>query len=658
MTWSLYQNEEFLHPLIFSNGKTQKDIVKEVLDLFEKGKKIVFIQGVCGTGKSAIALNIARKLGKTSVVVPGKSLQAQYKKDYEEEKHLLKENKEKLKISVITGRANHKCKFLQDNENAIPKIKKEVNSKLHDIFEDKREEIKNLINYDISANNYLIPCKIELKEKNWNKIKQYLQQNKKVNFSSFSDIKEVKRFSVASICPYWSPVISDKYELKNFPNSKKRKYLGLENTNFVFYQNKAGCSFYEQFNSYLDSDVLVFNALKYKLESSMNRKPSTEVEIIDECDEFLDSFSNSSSINLDYLQNSLSYIYPENDEAEIFLNHLNELLKKIKRDEKISKAVFSKEIFELKQTEIFELLQFILDSQEIIQEFDSESYIHEIVSITRMFDEFFDETYVLVGKKESSLIINLVTTNLAKKFQEMVDKNKKIVLMSGTLHSSEVLKEVFGLTDFEIIEAETEQQGSIEIQKTGLEIDCKYSNFKSGKFTRENYLKALDKCVKIAKKPVLVHINSFTDLPTEQEKKDFELNNLVTKIEIKDLQKEDTIGKRVRDFKKGEIDLLFSTKCSRGVDFPGEECQSIVFTKYPNPNVEDAFWKILSRTKPTQYWKFYKDKARRELLQKIYRGLRFKEDHVFLLSPDSRVLDAFEQRLHSSRVSLEKKLRG
>ncbi|MBU1129391.1 MAG: DEAD/DEAH box helicase family protein, partial [Nanoarchaeota archaeon] len=637
MTWSLYQNDEFLKPLCFSNGKTQKDIVNEVLGLFEKGKKIVFISGVCGTGKSAIALNIARKIGKTSVVVPGKSLQAQYKKDYEEEKHLLKDNKEKLKISVITGRANHKCKFLQDNENAIPKIKKEVNSKLHDIFEDKREEIKNLISYDVSANNYLIPCKIELKEKNWNKIKRYLQQNKKVNLSSFSDMKDVKRFSVASLCPYWSPVISDKYELKNFPNAKKRKYLGLENTNFIFYSNKTGCSFYEQFNSYIDSDVLVFNALKYKLESSMNRKPSTEVEIIDECDEFLDSFSNSSSINLDYLQNSLSYIYPENDETEVFLNHLNELIKKIKRNQKISKAVFSKEIFELKQTEIFELLQFILDSQEIIQEFDPENYVHEIVSIARMFDEFFDETYVLIGKKENSLIINLVTTNLAKKFQEMIDKNKRIVLMSGTLHSSEVLKEVFGLEDFEIIEAETEQQGAIEIQKTGLEIDCKYSNFNSGKFSRGDYLKALDKCVEIAKKPVLVHINSFADLPTEQEKKDFCLNNLITKIEIKDLQKEDTVGKRVQDFKKGKIDLLFSTKCSRGVDFPGEECRSIVFTKYPNPNVEDAFWKILARTKPTQYWKFYKDKARRELLQKVYRGLRFKEDHVFLLSPDSRV---------------------
>ena len=72
-------------------------------------------------------------------------------------------------------------------------------------------------------------------------------------------------------------------------------------------------------------------------------------------------------------------------------------------------------------------------------------------------------------------------------------------------------------------------------------------------------------------------------------------------------------------------------------------CNSIIFTKYPNPNVQNAFWKILNKTKPEHYWNFYKDKARRELLQKIYRGLRFKGDRVQLWSPDIRVLEAFEK---------------
>ena len=107
------------------------------------------------------------------------------------------------------------------------------------------------------------------------------------------------------------------------------------------------------------------------------------------------------------------------------------------------------------------------------------------------------------------------------------------------------------------------------------------------------------------------------------------------------MQTDDNTGKLVDSFKSGEIDILFSTRCARGIDFPGEQCNSIVFTKYPNPNVQDAFWRILYKTNPQNYWSFYKDKAKRELWQKIYRGLRFKEDHVYVLSPDSRVLASF-----------------
>ncbi|MFH1661789.1 MAG: hypothetical protein ABIA02_01715, partial [Candidatus Falkowbacteria bacterium] len=62
-------------------------------------------------------------------------------------------------------------------------------------------------------------------------------------------------------------------------------------------------------------------------------------------------------------------------------------------------------------------------------------------------------------------------------------------------------------------------------------------------------------------------------------------------------------------------------------------------------NVKDAFWKILYKTKPMHYWDFYKDKARREFWQKIYRGLRFKDDHVYLLSPDCRVLEVVDSNL-------------
>jgi len=448
--WSLYQNNQFLEPLRFSNGKTQEDVTEEVLGLLSRGKKIVFIKGVCGTGKSAIALNIARKLGKSSIIVPGKTLQMQYKRDYEENKYLIKENGERLVISVITGRNNHKCQFLEDNKKAIPIIKKEINSKLNDIFEPDYKNIKNKEfenkKEDSSADNYNLPCKIELKEKNFMKIREYIRQNKNIDSSRFATVKDVKRLHVASTCPYWMPVLPETYELGGlFKNAKKYQYQGLEGTKFIVYERKQGCPFYEQFKRYVDSDVLVFNSLKYKLESALNRKPLTEVEIIDECDEFLDSFTNQSNINVDRLNNSLTYIFSEDERVISFIDELRILINKIKQDKRIEAAIYSNQIVPLKGTNVDDLLKLFINNNELLFELDDESYLFEVEETAKMFQSFLDETYLIFNKKDKNLTVSLVTTNLAKKFKEMINKNKRIVLMSGTLHSDKVLKEIHAL---------------------------------------------------------------------------------------------------------------------------------------------------------------------------------------------------------------------
>src|SRR3989338_3019195 len=123
MIWSLYNQEKYLEPLVFSNGKSQLDVVKETIKAINEGHKIIFIKGICGTGKSAIALNLAKEFGKTSIVVPVKPLQKQYEEDYTNKLYVLKNNKEKLKISIIDGRNNHKCVFKGDcnaNDKFLP----------------------------------------------------------------------------------------------------------------------------------------------------------------------------------------------------------------------------------------------------------------------------------------------------------------------------------------------------------------------------------------------------------------------------------------------------------------------------------------------------------------------------------------------------------
>lgn len=595
-----------LEPLMFSNGKTQADVVKEILDSINSGAKVIFVKGVCGTGKSAIALNLARYFKKASIVVPIKNLQDQYEKDYSREMFLVKENK-KLKISVIKGRNNFKCPFLGSK-----------------------------------ADDLELPCTIELREKNIHRIKEYIKLAGK-SPEDFSSIEDVRRMSVAPACPYWSPLMPAEANVKFLEKAEKKKFQAVSGKEYALFHRKKGCEYYDQYQSYSDSDVLIYNSLKYVLETAIGRRPKTDIDIIDECDEFLDGFAQEKKINLSRLLSALQALPVARENKEVvreLVFQINEIL--INPSEEIEKIV---------NTKMIKLAEKIIANPYIAED-DEDNYYNKVFEILKEFEPIIEETYVSLSKdkqrevqeglfgkflkkENENVFATLVTINLAKKFEDLLDKTKVLLLMSGTLHSEKVLKDIFGLTDFKVIEAEIKQPGTVLKYRTGQEKNCKYENFKSGLVSRQSYLKAFSSCIENAKRPVLIHVSTFDDLPNERERSEFNLTNLITKEELQaqnDLQE-------LEKFKLGRKEILFTTKCSRGVDFPGEQCNSIIITKYPYPNIQGMFWRILRKEKPEKYLEFYLDKARRELVQKIYRGVRFKGDHVILLSPDSRVLD-------------------
>ena len=604
--WSFYSDGKPLKPLMFSNGKTQEDVVKEVVELIRAGNKVIFIHGMCGTGKSAIGLNIARVLGRASLVVPVKTLQKQYEEDYMGKRYLLR-NGRLLKVAIITGRSNHDSIFL-------PGVS--------------------------CANNYL-PDTIAFNEKNYGKLYDYYKKNPLIkNKLEHLDVKKIRRISVAPSNPYWSPIVPYEIEL-NLRDSEKKIYRGLNGKDFVFYHRKKGCSYYDQYDAYVNADVIIFNSMKYKIESFLQRKPYTDVEIIDESDDFLDSFSTQEELSVGKMINSLKQVFCESEEVQKILDRVT-LLLELEEKQKNALGVQEKQIYPLKETRFYEIFKSVINNMADIyseMSIDEMSYSNRIVEIAEAFREFIDETFVSFRKYESELYASFVTTNLSKKFNEMLKMNKAIVFMSGTIHSENVLKEVFGIDNFKIVEAESEQPGTIEIIKTGKEFDCKYSNFSNGEKSREDYLKALASAYEKAPKPVLVHVNAFDDLPTSVEIEKYNLLFPMTKENLQNLQSEDVQGRMISLFKSRLSEHLFTTKCSRGVDFPGDMCKSVIFTKYPNPNVQDSFWKILKQTHSHTYWEFYKDKARREFLQRIYRAVRSKDDHVYVLSPDLRVLE-------------------
>lgn len=609
--WSLFNKKEDngsflgefsgekLEPLKFSNNKTQEDVVKEILESIEQGNKVIFLRGKCGTGKSVIALNLARHFDKTSIVVPIKSLQEQYEKDYSEKKFILKKDNKKLKIAVIKGRNNFRCQFNGER-----------------------------------ADDPYLPCTIELREKNMEKIKNFIELNNSVSKYDFTNISEVRRMSVAPSCPFWSPLLPSDLNSKALEDAKKSRYQTVSGKEYALYQRKKGCPYYEQYLAYSDADVLIFNSLKYLIETAMGRRPKTDLDIIDECDEFLDSFAEESSINLPRLSFALSTIFPKSPEERNQLQRINHKLNSLMID------YSQPEVDKLANTEISGFVDIILENPNLAED-DEDSYYNKVLEICRIYEHFLPETYVSFKKefkegKEASYI-TLVTINLAQRLKEIVDSTSALVLMSGTLHSEQVLKDIFGLEKFKVIEAEIQSPGHIIKRPTGKEINCKYENFKNKIVTRREFLEALDECVKKAKPPTLIHVNSFDDLPNELEKAEFKLTSLISKEKLLDMQK--NANHHINKFKNKEIDIIFTTKCSRGIDFPGNQCNSVIITKFPYPNIKSLFWQILKREKPDKFREFYMDKARRELFQKVYRAVRFKEDYVILLSPDSRVMN-------------------
>ncbi len=608
--WNLNDKNSTLPPLKFSNGKTQEDVVKEIVSLIKEGNRVIFLHGACGTGKSAIALNVARILGKTSIVVPVKNLQRQYEEDYANEKFIIKQNGQKMKIAILTGRENHDSIILPGISCADPEL----------------------------------PENIKITEKNYGKIADYIKENPFLLGRDIPELRQVRRLSIAPANPYWSPILPANYELNQLKDAKKIRYEGCDGRDYIFYHRKQGCSYYDQYLAYKHADIIILNSAKYNAELTIGRKPATEVEIIDEADEFLDSLFQQEEINLTRLAGALISIIPETITAKESISKLLELIK-LEDQNKRALGIDTTQVFHIRDTKVKDIINILANDKDLVAEIlvDEQNYSNKALEIATNFAGNLKDVYLTYRKEEDNLFVKLVSTNLAPKIQELLDKSKAVVCMSGTLHSEEVLKHIFGITKFKTVEAEILTPGAIEIIRTGKEFDCKYSNFSTNRHTREDYLKAFSSSISKTKNPTLIHVNAFQDLPSEDEKFIFKLNNLMSQEKLREIQKEDKTGKLLSLFKTGATEQLFSTKCSRGVDFPGSMCNSIVFTKYPNPNVSDTFWKILQKTHPDYFWEFYRDKAYREFLQRIYRAVRSKDDHVYILSPDIRVINSVKK---------------
>ncbi|MFQ5975160.1 MAG: helicase C-terminal domain-containing protein [Candidatus Hydrothermarchaeales archaeon] len=573
MKWGLQDsNGAFLPPRRFSDGKTQIEVVNEILEEFES-YSTVLLKGVVGSGKSPMGIHVAGAMGRGLINVPVKPLQDQYMADYEGRLRVVLDDGP-LRINVVKGRFNFRCPYMAR----------------------KRRHLR------CSSKELLCTIPID---------------------------RETPRHKVAKRCPFWSPVYPYKVDSLDCDTFK---YESIGGTQF-FHRREKGCGYYDQFENYLRSDILVFNNAKWYFETLMKRKPKADIEVFDEADLFLDSLTMKTFLSVRKVDMLLKEAKTVRDSlvkedagkgtrilrmAENFKRSFSSFLEKRKDntpyDFDEDADLILKALINLLKTLDTDLSNSILlEMKRILEYKDMVSYY---------IDWFNPKVTFFIPQPE--IILKEFLSNSAE----------KTLFMSATLQSEDVLKNIFGLEDFGFVVGETKQPGKLYVKRVGREKTVTYPNWKRDGF-KEEYWKTLSKIIVTSKRPTLVQVHSFKYLPDDKRYPDIPSRKAI----LENNQEEE-----LRSFVAGGKNLIFSTKTDRGIDLPDDTCRSIVLTKYPFPDLKDPVLRVMKkRMKDEPFWRYYRDIAKREFYQQMGRGLRSESDWLEVWSPDLKVHEELQK---------------
>lgn len=230
----MYDNRGQLEPRRYSSGKTQVDIIEEIIEAFKKND-IVFLKATVGSGKSAVGLRSILEFGRGVVSVPTKVLSDQYAASYEGDKYFLKEDGSKAKIGILKGRRNFRCPFQAEKGR------------------------------EISCDNSVLPCKRPVDWKHGE-----------------------HRIDALRECPHWG-FIFPKGLADSIKGARKAPYEAVKGR--YAWCMKGECPYWKQFHAYVAADAIVMNSAKWAAELSVGRLPRVPITVIDEADYWLDSLA-------------------------------------------------------------------------------------------------------------------------------------------------------------------------------------------------------------------------------------------------------------------------------------------------------------------------------------------------------------------------------
>jgi len=614
MTWNFYKNGAIAKPLKWKGGdqlSVRNELVKKLTE--NDNRKMIKFVSTCGSGKSAIAISAISEIGKNGktgkgiIVVPNKVLQRQYYDDYFKEKYYFMKNGKKVKISMMCGRGNFKCLFMKNVRRA-------------DLYSFDNRMKRNYV----TCNDLEIPCRAR---------------------GSKSILDKIE---MSSVCPYFTlPPIHEKLvrkfisngifdDIKNMLNIRDVILYNSYSGRFaVFIKRGKTCPYYEQFYSYIDSDIIVMNTAKWETETYLLRKPVVDVEIIDEADEYLRTLSKSFSISANWINTALS---PCKKKAEKSLEMFYSAFDKIHEHNKVV------EVYKCK-----EFVSFIKHMKDVLTEC-SEGQAFDISENEFMLRDIlrFSTVSVLKSiKTDRTRYIDVYIIRPDIMFNQILaNSSKNIVLMSVTMYSDFVLDNVYGLTNLINVKGREDQPGTLKLikPKNGL-IDVTFNNLNNESF-KKKYTEMLKDMINNLKRNGNVLVLTTGRRWVMDLIKDFMDSDNESDLDV------DFIGS---DIKNKNAKVKISYKKRRGVDYVDDACRGIIWTKYPIPDMSSVFIQYLrSRFDNETFWRIIDDIALNEIVQGCCRGLRHDADWCYVTTPDRRAYNKI-RKWWSEQMRIKKK---
>jgi len=234
LEFGLYGSGGQLEPRRYSSGKTQTDLIKEIIKAFEDND-IIFLRATVGSGKSVVGLRTILEFGRGIVSVPTKVLSDQYAAAYEGEKYFVKEDGSKLKIGILKGRRNFRCRYQADKGR------------------------------DVTCDSSSLPCKRPIDWKGGE-----------------------RRIDALGECPHWGFIFRSELA-KSIREARKIPYEGIKGS--WTWCMRGECPYWKQFQAYVAADAIVMNSAKWAAEVNAGRLPEVPITVVDEADYWLDSLA-------------------------------------------------------------------------------------------------------------------------------------------------------------------------------------------------------------------------------------------------------------------------------------------------------------------------------------------------------------------------------